>query len=357
VHFGFAGESLRMRKDDAAVEAKISDSPTLGGVRPGAGSAFRLLSPTRHSGPSGRSPILPMSSGATPRSTKRGSCLPALALMICSVSISMVAQQPKDGDKAPGSTDAAVLQPTVEETDLAPTPRPLTPEEMPPVPPQVTWDGEQLTISTDNSTLGAVLEAVRTSTGADIDIPGNAAGERVAVHLGPASAREVLSDLLGGTDFDYIIQAADDNPRGVQAVLLTPRSKGNGRPASGRDVQAAQQRHDTYRRAVAAPVEPSEESQNVATNATEAVTQVASAGNPAAEPNRTSQSGQPEPGPTPTTDAQPTETAQASVPAATASNPDGRAPSLFDQKVMDMESLFQQRKAMQEQALKGKTSN
>jgi hypothetical protein len=341
-----------MRKDDGAGEAKIIDSPTLGGFRPGADAAFRLMSGTHCSDPSGRSPILPMSSGATHRSTKRRSVLLALALLILSFSMPLVAQQPKEGDKAPGGSDTAASQPIVEETDLAPAPRPLTPEEMPPVPPQVTWDGEQLTISTDNSTLGAVLEAVRTSTGADIDIPGSAAGERVAVHLGPASAREVLSDLLGGTDFDYIIQAADDNPRGVQAVLLTPRSKGNGRPASGREVLAAQQRHDPYRRAVApAAVESSDESGTVGTNGAETATQVAAAASPAADPNRSSQNSQAEPAATPTPDAQPTETAQASVPAATASNTDGRAPSLFDQKVMDMESLFQQRK------LKGKTSN
>ena len=57
------------------------------------------------------------------------------------------------------------------------------------VPPQVTYENNQLTIVASNSTLADVLRAVRKTTGADIDVP--AAPERVVTHLGPGPARDV----------------------------------------------------------------------------------------------------------------------------------------------------------------------
>lgn len=61
--------------------------------------------------------------------------------------------------------------------------------------------------------------------GADIDVPPKASRERMAAKLGPAPAREVLTSLLGWTDYNYLIQASDSDPNGIQSVLLMPRSK------------------------------------------------------------------------------------------------------------------------------------
>lgn len=107
-----------------------------------------------------------------------------------------------------------------------PTPPPkLTPEQMPPRTPEVVWDGSQLTINAENSTLSDILVGVRTLTGAAIDVPSGAASERMAARLGPAPIREVLTSLLSGTNYDYIIQASETNENEIASVILTPRGK------------------------------------------------------------------------------------------------------------------------------------
>jgi len=98
----------------------------------------------------------------------------------------------------------------------------LVPEQTLPQPPEISWDGKQLTIDAENSKLSDILLAVRAKTGASVDFPGGAT-ERVAVHLGPAPVREVLSALLYGTDFDYVIQAPDDDEDGLRSVVVTVR--------------------------------------------------------------------------------------------------------------------------------------
>lgn len=116
---------------------------------------------------------------------------------------------------------------SIPEVTLPAPPRPerRVPEQMPPGVPQVSWDGSELTITADNSTLADILVAIRTRTGAEIDVPANASRERIAARLGPGPAREIIATLLSWTDFDYIIQASDNDPAGIQSILLTPRDK------------------------------------------------------------------------------------------------------------------------------------
>jgi len=101
------------------------------------------------------------------------------------------------------------------------------PEQTLPQPPEIAWDGKQLTIDAENSKLSDILLAVRAKTGASIDFPAGAASERVAVHLGPAPVREVLSSLLYGTNFDYVMQGADDDEDGLRSVVVTTRGGGS----------------------------------------------------------------------------------------------------------------------------------
>ena len=65
------------------------------------------------------------------------------------------------------------------------------------MPPQVQYSNGQLTIMAENSTLADILRAVRTQTGAEVEIPPNAnrAGSGA---LGPGPARDVLAALLNG---------------------------------------------------------------------------------------------------------------------------------------------------------------
>ena len=102
---------------------------------------------------------------------------------------------------------------------------PATPEQMPPLPPEVTYAGGKLTIISKNSTLADILAAVRTLTGAEIDLLASTADERVAAQIGPGPARDVLSSLLSSTDFDYVIQSSAADRQGILSVFLTPRGK------------------------------------------------------------------------------------------------------------------------------------
>ncbi len=101
-------------------------------------------------------------------------------------------------------------------------------DDMPLTAPEVTYEDGQLTINASNSTLGDILNAVRSVMGADIDAPPKASREKMAAKLGPGPAREVLSSLLSWTDYNYLIQASDSDPNGIQSILLTARSKSPG---------------------------------------------------------------------------------------------------------------------------------
>jgi len=125
---------------------------------------------------------------------------------------------------ARGQQTATAAAETQSETIAAPVlAAKRVPADLPPNPPKVTCDGGQLTISAQNSTLGAVLNAVRGCTGAEIDVPAEASGERLFAELGPGPVRTVLADFLNSTDFDFVIKAAPSDPQKVQMVLLNPR--------------------------------------------------------------------------------------------------------------------------------------
>jgi hypothetical protein len=105
--------------------------------------------------------------------------------------------------------------------ETLPPPPPLTPEQMPPAPPQVTYQNGLLTIVATNSTLSDILHSVAMRTGATVDAPSHLTGERVAAHIGPGTPRAVLSDLLTGPHFDYILVGSDGDPNGVRSIILT----------------------------------------------------------------------------------------------------------------------------------------
>jgi hypothetical protein len=90
------------------------------------------------------------------------------------------------------------------------------------VPPQVSYQNDQLTIVAPNSTLADILRAVRKQTGAEIEVP--AAPERVVTHLGPGPAREVVAELLNGSRFNYVLLGAPDDNSALTRVVLVAKS-------------------------------------------------------------------------------------------------------------------------------------
>lgn len=140
----------------------------------------------------------------------------------CALAVPCVADQtPSKAKRRP--KPAPVVQP------VAP-PVVLTPEQMPALPPQVAYAGGQLTITSQNSTLGDILRAVRKQTGASVEVPGNAT-ERVVGKFGPGPARDVLASLLNGSHFNYVLLGSATNPYALDRVILTSKSGGDAQPA------------------------------------------------------------------------------------------------------------------------------
>jgi hypothetical protein len=86
----------------------------------------------------------------------------------------------------------------------------------------VTYQNGLLTIAATNSTLSDILHSVAMRTGATVDAPPHLMGERVAARIGPGTPRAVLSDLLTGPRFDYILVGPDGAPNAVSRIILTP---------------------------------------------------------------------------------------------------------------------------------------
>jgi hypothetical protein len=265
----------------------------------------------------------------------------------------------------------------VQEATPPPPSPPLTPGQMPPKVPQVLWDGKQLTINSDNSTLGDILAAIRRLTGADLEIPAKGSSERIAARLGPGPAREIISTLLSWTDFDYVIQASDSDAAGIRSVLLTPRGKSEvtvanaGTPADtparamyrsyaqphphkSEETSAEENAGATQSEAAAEPPQPS--SQPASADSQLASAAAAGTVEPPTATAAVVSPGPDQPGastvpPAVSTD---TQTAHGDLTASAAiSDPAAPAPlSESEQRIQDMQNLFQQRKQMTEEARK-----
>jgi hypothetical protein len=137
--------------------------------------------------------------------------------------------------QAAGSAQRRAIKTKAKRAELPPLPsgptgpvQPMPLDTIASVPPQVTYENNQLTIVASNSTLADVLRAVRKTTGADIDVP--AAPERVVTHLGPGPARDVLADLLNGSRFNYVLLGAAGNDTALTRVVLVSKTEGAATP-------------------------------------------------------------------------------------------------------------------------------
>jgi hypothetical protein len=99
-----------------------------------------------------------------------------------------------------------------------------------------------------------VLNSVHTK--ADIQFEGmDSANERVAAKLGPAPADEVLSSLLQGSRFDYVILGHAGDPHNVERVLLSPHAGSGPAMAANPPPVKPQQAEEEEEAAEEPPVE------------------------------------------------------------------------------------------------------
>ncbi len=121
--------------------------------------------------------------------------------------------------KTTNQIQAAAPQPSVPSGPLQALPL----DQIPSTAPQVDYKNSQLTIVSRNSTLGDILRAVHTQTGAGIEMPSNST-ERVVGYFGPGPARDVLASLLNGSHFNYVLLGAPGNSSVLDRVILITKS-------------------------------------------------------------------------------------------------------------------------------------
>ncbi len=144
----------------------------------------------------------------------------------------------------------------------------LVPEQMPPLPPQVTYGNGLLTIVASNSTLSDILQAVAARTGATLDAPASLTAQRVAARLGPAPPRDVVADLLAG--LDYIVVGASNDPDAIRNIILSPNTSSSLPEPAGRHAVAQYQApppEETEEAPAPEPSPPAPEAQTPATPA------------------------------------------------------------------------------------------
>jgi hypothetical protein len=89
---------------------------------------------------------------------------------------------------------------------------------------QVNFQQGKLTVHAEKATLAEVLFAIQQRTGADIPIPAGAEQEQVFADAGPATAKDVVTSLLTGTHFNFIVVGSDQNDGGLKSVILSPKT-------------------------------------------------------------------------------------------------------------------------------------
>lgn len=88
---------------------------------------------------------------------------------------------------------------------------------------RVTYRGGLLTIDASNASLAEVLKLVSEKTGAKIDVPPGTGLERIVEHAGPGTPNDILTQLLNGSQFNFIMINSPQRPEDLAEVLLSVR--------------------------------------------------------------------------------------------------------------------------------------
>ncbi len=104
-------------------------------------------------------------------------------------------------------------------------------------PATVGWNGRELKIAAENSSLSQILHDVSTATG--VKVEGLASDQRIFGSYGPAQPRDVLAKLLDGSGYNVLM--IGDQGAGIprQVVLsVQPHSTSKGSPSQSVDGQS-----------------------------------------------------------------------------------------------------------------------
>ena len=124
---------------------------------------------------------------------------------------------------------------------------------------EVTLQDDKLRLVSNKASLAEVLNELRTQLKADIGVPVGADQEVVAVMLGPGTQREVISKLLEGSRYNFIIVGTDADANKVERVILSPKSPGgvvSSASSSDEDATPVAQMQTPPQRSVGVPPPP-----------------------------------------------------------------------------------------------------
>jgi hypothetical protein len=156
------------------------------------------------------------------------------------------AQSPQAPAQAPAQPSAQTSKPSHKKAsshaNLAaaqPPPQPAPPAPVAPPPPDwpandrpsdatVTWDAHGLSIVAANSSLSQILKQVCTQTGATME--GLNRDQRIFGVYGPGPAREVIAQLLDGSDYN-VLMIGDLGQGTPRQIVLSGRTGGAAQPA------------------------------------------------------------------------------------------------------------------------------
>ncbi len=129
-----------------------------------------------------------------------------------------------------------------------PTPEPPKPALV------VSFQGGLLSINSYKSNLSEILFAIHEKTGAEIAIPAGAEQEQVVAEFGPAPAAEVVSHLLNGTKFNFLILSSSTDPQTLDRVILTSKPEGPMPPSRPQPRVVAEEEEEADAQPKTAPV-------------------------------------------------------------------------------------------------------
>jgi hypothetical protein len=145
-------------------------------------------------------------------------------------------------------------KPIAAKTAAAPAPRPVPAAVVPAAPPlpdwpannkpvlaTVVWNSGGLLIHASNSSLEQILNDVSLKTGARVE--GMGADERIFGTYGPGSARDVLAQLLDGSDYN-VLMVGDRGQGTPRRIVLSGRPNGQS-PAPGSAIPAGNNDNDS----------------------------------------------------------------------------------------------------------------
>lgn len=164
----------------------------------------------------------------------------------------------------PSAKSVIVKLPTAAGGTLAPSSTSITAAgpAAPPPPPkkvEVKLQDDKLSLVSNKASLADVLNELHTQLNADIPIPAGAEQELVAVVLGPGTQREVISKLLEGSRYNFIIVGTDQDANKVERVILSPKTPGGvvaGAGGSMEDTVPVAQMQTPPQRSTGAPPPP-----------------------------------------------------------------------------------------------------